>query len=283
MILTIDIGGTTIKYSLVKKNKIIDKVKSIVTEKDSYDVFIKNLIKIYDSYEFLEGIAIACPGAIDDNGKSIGISAIPCIYDQNIKEDLEKYTGKKVAIENDANCSLISELWNKEINSAASIVIGTGIGGSFIENGSLIKGYKKSAGEIGLFSTINTEGQFQMQSLSIIQATTKYNDISNEAINGIELFERYRNREELAINIVDEFFYKLVSLIMNIEFFINPEYIVISGGVIQENNFLELLEKYYNDVINKNEGMYLSRSKIVLSEYNSSSNLIGASYIWHKG
>ncbi len=279
MLLLIDIGGTTTKYAWIDEDKKLKNYNSIPTERYDYNIFISNLYNIVDKEE-IEGISISIPGSLDEKGESIGISAIPCIKNKNIKDDLSTYSNLRVEIENDANCSLLSELNDgKEIKSAAAIVIGTGIGGSIIIDNKIITGFNGAAGEFGLLSSVQN-GKLVIETLSASQAAVKYNEETGQDINGKELFE-ITNENSPAKELVEEFYQKLVGLIMNIESILNPEVIYISGAIIRDPEFLKNLEEKYSSLKQEFNDLYNPKSKIKAATYGSDSNLFGAAYNWY--
>ncbi len=283
MLLTIDIGGTTIKYATIDRDKNITNKGYINTETDDYKIFIKNLMDIYDQNNFVEGISLGVPGAVNSEGKSIGVSAIPCIFGNNIKVDLMNYTNKRVEIENDANCSAISELWDsKEIKDIVSIVIGTGIGGAIISDGELIKGAFGSAGEIGLISDVNENNKLINTTISMSQSATKYKLNNGGDATGKDLVELHRQGNKIATSYVKNFYRRIALLVMNLEFVLNPEKVVFSGAIINDPEFLSEVKISYNEILNANEGMYNPKSELSISSFGSDSNLIGAAYNWYR-
>ena len=68
-ILTIDIGGTFIKYALMDKNAVILSRGKIPTPQEGRDELIEAIGRLYDELTEVEGIAISMPGIIDtENG-----------------------------------------------------------------------------------------------------------------------------------------------------------------------------------------------------------------------
>ena len=150
---TIDIGGTGIKFaSLTPDGKILDKA-STPTPKTLEDLlaWLDQLLSERD----YRGIAMSVPGAVNqETGVIEGISAIPYIHGFSWYEALAHHQ-LPVHLENDANCVGLSELLaHPEIENAACVVIGTGIGGAMIINGKLHRGRHGLGGEFGYMTTI---------------------------------------------------------------------------------------------------------------------------------
>ena len=152
-IATIDIGGTGIKFaSLTPDGKILDKT-SIPTPETLEDL-LAWLDKCLAEKDY-KGIAMSVPGAVNqETGVIEGISAVPYIHGFSWYETLAHHQ-LPVHLENDANCVGLSELLaHPEIENAACVVIGTGIGGAMIINGKLHRGRHGLGGEFGYMTII---------------------------------------------------------------------------------------------------------------------------------
>ena len=64
-VLTIDIGGTFIKYALINEVMDISNNGKVPTPVTSREDLIETIGKIYDEYKDVDGIAISMPGIID--------------------------------------------------------------------------------------------------------------------------------------------------------------------------------------------------------------------------
>ena len=152
-IATIDIGGTGIKFaSLTPDGKILEKASTATPET------LEELLAWLDqrlSERDYRGIAMSVPGAVNqETGVIEGISAIPYIHGFSWYEALAHHQ-LPIHLENDANCVGLSELLaHPEIENAACVVIGTGIGGAMIINGKIHRGRHGLGGEFGYMTTI---------------------------------------------------------------------------------------------------------------------------------
>ena len=113
-ILGFDVGGSSIKFSVMSEEGQILRKGSILTP-DNLEDFYSELVAAKEglaaAYE-LEGAAFSLPGAVDDEAGVIGgASALPYIHDFNIKKALEEKLGLPVTMENDANCAALGEVW----------------------------------------------------------------------------------------------------------------------------------------------------------------------------
>ena len=151
--LGIDLGGTKIEgVSLDESFQVLER-KRISTPQDNYSEIlssIKNLImelKTTDST-----IGICTPGAISKNSGLIKNSNTQCLIGKSLKEDLEQLVQQKVAMDNDANCFALAEAKMgiaKNYDVVFGVILGTGVGGGIILNGSIHHGRTNIAGEWG--------------------------------------------------------------------------------------------------------------------------------------
>lgn len=167
-IIGIDVGGTSIKFGLVEKNKILkefslptfafESPKKVLSQVENGLKQFLALIPINS----IKGIGIGFPGKVDSE-KGVVTSA-PNFNNWKIVE-VRKYLSKfklPVYIDNDANCAGLGELYfgkGKELNSFIMVTLGTGVGGGIILDRKLFRGDSGGAGEIG-HVTIDYSGPF---------------------------------------------------------------------------------------------------------------------------
>ena len=162
MYLVFDVGGSAIKYALMKKHGDIAKKGSEPTHLDipnGLEVFVKSIVDIYESFkgrETIDGIAMDLPGQIDvDNGIVYGGGALQFLDKVPLGKIIsEKCDGINVALENDGKCAALAEAWQgngKSYDNVFVMVFGTGVGGGLVVNQRVLRGANLSAGEISYF------------------------------------------------------------------------------------------------------------------------------------
>ncbi|HXE41721.1 MAG TPA: ROK family protein, partial [Candidatus Baltobacteraceae bacterium] len=111
----IDLGGTKIEGIVLDSNGGEVFRKRIDTERDRGRVHILNRIKTL--YTELDGriesaphtFGIGTPGAISRRTGLLKNSNTVCLNGQPIKSELENLLGRKIEIQNDANCFAMAE------------------------------------------------------------------------------------------------------------------------------------------------------------------------------
>ncbi|WP_024653222.1 ROK family protein [Borrelia persica] len=293
---SIDVGGTNTKYSLVDSDgNFLDKceVKSGVNSDDQVKILV-DVINSYKKEEDVKGVAICVPGFVDPKGIVIRVNAIKGFVNYPLKEKLENLTGVNVEIENDANCVALAEKFRGNAihsNDFIALTLGTGIGAGIFLNGQLVRGYSFMSGEIGFMITRglgnNIPFNCRWESLASVAALRKrianrlemeFDDVSGEYV-----FELADNGNIHAKNEIDYFFETLSFGIFNLIFVLNPEKILIGGGISSRPDLisriydklenlwsLELARIYDNDI--------RKLVKLETTKFNNDSGKIGALY-----
>ena len=295
--LGIDIGGTTIKYGLYDEdgNSIKNIENKIKTPKYSLSKFLDTLMNIINEFEELDGIGMSIPGCINpDNGYIQNGGSIRCLDNVNIINEMSRLTDIKVEIENDANCALLAEKWiGNAIDSSNFIcmTVGTGIGGAIYINNQLIRGHNFFSGEFGYMIIEDIYEKFKIHTLNKDSATVPFTkniarekglDIKN--ISGNEIFELIEAGDLYVIEYYKRWIRRLAICIYNLGFILDPQKILIGGGVSSESRFISDLKWEIESIsielipeLGKLESLH-SRWEICACKHYNDSGKIGAVY-----
>ena len=287
----IDIGGTSIKYGVLsEKGEIfIDgTVSTKVTEKENFilsDVkkLVRNILDEYENYE-IKGICVSTAGVVNPEKGEIAYAGptIPKYTGTKIKEELEKEFSISCEVENDVNCAGLGEYWKgagKGSKSMVCLTIGTGIGGSVILDGKLLNGIGYTAGEIGYMDVNGSYIQNIASSKYLVEKVQKEKvekEGITDAITGVDIFELAKKGDEICIAGINEIISNLAVGVRNIIYLLNPEVIVIGGGITAQKEYLE--EKIRKEV---NDGMIsdmFRKTRIELAQQGNQAGLLGALY-----
>ena len=287
----IDIGGTSIKYGVLsEKGEIfIDgTVSTKVTEKENFilsdvEKLVRNILDEYRNYE-IKGICVSTAGVVNPEKGEIAYAGptIPKYTGTKIKEELEKEFSISCEVENDVNCAGLGEYWKgagKGSNSMVCLTIGTGIGGSVILDGKLLNGIGYTAGEIGYMDVNGSYIQNIASSKYLVEKVQKEKvekEGITDAITGVDIFELAKKGDEICIAGINEIISNLAVGVRNIIYLLNPEVIVIGGGITAQKEYLE--EKIRKEV---NDGMIsdmFRKTRIELAQQGNQAGLLGALY-----
>ena len=303
----IDLGGTNLKAGLVDKCGKIHQRLSIKTNNNadpqtiSQQIFglIDEIIKVGSGLKpaptNIIGIGLGSPGLIDKKGETILFSPnLPRWRNIPIKRMIAERFSIPCVLENDANAAAWGEKWvgaGKEVNSLVMMTIGTGIGGGIVINNKLWRGANNVAAEIG-HMVIQMDGpkcncgnygcieayasatamvrRFKELVKSGISSSLKdCGEITAKMINDAAL-----QGDKTSVNIIEETGRYLGIAIINIMHVLNPEMIVLTGGMTGSG---ELLMNPIRQLIGQRafEASYKD-TKIVFSELGNDAGIIGA-------
>jgi fructokinase len=151
----VDLGGTKIESVLLDDGLDVLKRKRIHTPQNNYRQILDSISSLV--LEMSENISdfslgICTPGAISKQTGLIKNSNTPCLIGRPLKEDLENLIGKKLSMENDANCFAMAESTlgvATDYDVVFGVILGTGVGGGIIIDKKLHSGRTNIAGEWG--------------------------------------------------------------------------------------------------------------------------------------
>ena len=160
--LTLDVGGSAIKYACIQENLTIIEKSSVPTPMDTLDNFIETIGQIYDQYENqISGMAISMPGIIDpERGYQYTGGALRYITNLETVKVLKERCPTNITIGNDAKCAANAEIGFgnlQDIQDGAVVILGTGIGGCLIKDHQVHTGKHFSAGEFSFIKTNNLD------------------------------------------------------------------------------------------------------------------------------
>ena len=159
--LGVDVGGTKVQASLVRESgEIIGREKCATPRKGGPERVVAAIEKCMDdmvqkggiSPNDLTAIGIAVPGVVDPDRGLVVVAPNMRLTGVDLGSLLEARFKAPIAIGNDGNFGALGETWlgsARNAQSALYICVGTGIGSGFVQRGKLWRGDRESAGEIG--------------------------------------------------------------------------------------------------------------------------------------
>lgn len=280
-IVGVDLGGTTTKLAFINTyGEMIDKWE-IPTDNSSNGKYITvNIAKTIDQKlaehgqikQNLLGIGMGAPGPVHYETGVI-LNAVNLGWEDNfpLKDLLEAETALPAAIDNDANCAALGEMWKGAGNGAKDLVcitLGTGVGGGVIAGGNIVQGVNGAGGEIGHITSVAKGGapcncgktgcletiasatgivRIAKQELAKTGAAGELKDYydQNGTVSAKDVFEYANKNDQVALKVVDEVSFHLGLALANIANTLNPGKIVLGGGVSKAGESLLVPVKKY--------------------------------------
>lgn len=303
MVLGIDIGGTSIKYGIVdSKGNILEK-SSIETIHDK-EIFLKNLFSLIENSQkkyTLQGIGISAPGIIEKDGFMKTAGAIMCLYETNLKKEVEEKFSLPTYIENDANCAAMAEKWIGEAQNLENYLflsLGTGVGGGIVINNKIYRGAHGAAGEFGwmLRGSLPKKGplekvSFNAQASVVFGLIRYYNQLakknkSETTKDALFILNQGKEKNPIALKALDFFYENTSSLLLNLISSYDPEAIILGGGISSNSDFQEQVKERFLTMKKRHESLnYLSlQTPILIASLRNDAGLIGGAYlVYEKG
>jgi len=159
----IDLGGTKTEAILLDENLNVLERKRVSTPKNNYQEIINTILSLVSDISVNNSdfsLGICTPGTISKQTGLIKNSNTQCLIGKPLKEDLENKLGKKISMENDANCFAMAEAKMGaacEFDVVFGVIMGTGVGGGIVINGKIHSGRTNIGGEWG-HHTIHRNG-----------------------------------------------------------------------------------------------------------------------------
>lgn len=269
----IDLGGTTTKLAILTGEGEIQQKWGIQTDiQNEGENIISNIIDSINqrlnfcglSADDFLGIGMGSPGTVNRNkGTVIGAYNLGWSTAQPVKELIESGTGIPFYIDNDANVAALGEAWKGAGEGGTNVVfvtLGTGVGGGVIAEGNLLHGKVGAAGEIGHIvvdpngyqCTCGNQGCLETvaSATGIVRIARDLSEqfvgesglmcLINEGqeVTSKTIFELAKSGDRLASVVVDKFYFYLGLACANIANVLNPESVVIGGGVSAAGDML---------------------------------------------
>ena len=258
----IDFGGTSVKLGVVRGAEILDHAPPIATQDypeaaSLIDDIARSIEGLLQRFPDVAAVGAGLPGFVDcRTGTVHNLTNVPGWRMLPFRDELRKRVDLPTFIDNDANAMAWAE-WKygagKGFQHIVALTLGTGVGGGLIIDGKLARGANFVGGEIGQMS-IDYEGRVgayrnrgaledYIGNREIAADARKIYEEAGES-RGIdkcspkELAIAARAGDAIALQIWDGIGEKLASALLDCCFLLNPEVIIMGGGVAQAGECL---------------------------------------------
>ncbi|MGJ3791966.1 ROK family protein [Lactiplantibacillus argentoratensis] len=288
--LSIDIGGTNLKYGLIDHSGslLFKQQVTTPTEKSAFVAELKKIIANNRSKVF--GVAISVPGQVDSQtGIVYHGGSLPFLDRLNFQQLIQSAFGElPVGVENDGKAGALAELWlgvlQGQPNSAA-IILGTGVGGGIILNNQLLSGSHFQAGELSfMVNNYQLAGEDKLVGMNcsavemIEKIAIKLNLADKK--DGIAVFEKLSQQQPLAWKIFRAYCQRVAYLILNVQSVVDLTTYAIGGGISSQPLVVKTINEEYDKILLELPLVKetLTRPQIKKAKFENSANLYGALY-----
>ncbi|WP_300000211.1 allose kinase [uncultured Cedecea sp.] len=243
--LGIDIGGTGTRLQLMEEGRIWSTYRKVSTsswarQDDALDALGQLIIDTLEGKP-VSGIMLGLPGVLTRSRQQVvSLPFIQTLDGQPVSDILSQRIGVPVAMDKDVNQLMTWDLMQLETlpDSAVGIYPGTGMGNSLWLNGQFYHGQHGGAGELGHIPIEGNDLPCPCGNRGCAETLTSGNWLRHWAeqhapdINMSDLFTHYGEHADL-----QAFVARLARLIATEINILDPEYLILGGGVLAMNNF----------------------------------------------
>ena len=311
LVFAADLGGTHLRAALVDATgKILTQLKKSTPKASGPDCVVRELVDAERQCRTNPSVpnanvvaaAIMVPGSVDrENAIVVRAPNLPSLNNFGLKEALQWEFGRPVLLENDANAAAVGEMWLGAARGCRNIIcvtLGTGVGGGIILDGKLYRGSDGSAGELGhtavnpfcgLICKCGNEGCLELFSSATAIVRMAKEDLAqypqsllkDQELTAEKIYEAGRKGDALALAVFERAGMYLGVALSNLINLLNPEIIVIGGGVA--NGWDLFVNPMRKTIAKRAFPSQAEHVKIVRAECGDNAGLLGAARLAFDG
>ena len=263
----IDLGGTTVKLAYLNENgDMLDKWEIPTVTADGGKQILPDIAASIMDYMQAKGIdrsrilglGIGVPGPVD--GKGVVNKCINLGWGVfNIADELARLTGFPVRAGNDANVAALGEFWKgggQGCENMVFVTLGTGVGGGIVVEGRLLHGSTGSGAELGHMVLRKDEPEAcncgkhgcveqYCSATGVVRLATRHlaateapSVLRGRKLTCKDVFDAGKDGDAVALETLDEFYDLMGQFLGDVCTVVNPETVVIGGGVSKAGNVL---------------------------------------------
>ena len=295
----IDLGGTKIEGIALNDagNELIRK--RISSPQGDYQNTLQAILELVNEIETATQqtgtVGIGIPGTISPVTQLVKNANSTWLIGEPLQADLEFLLKRKIRIENDANCFVVSEATDgaaKNADVVFGVIIGTGTGGGVYVRGQSIIGANAIAGEwghnslpwptaeeipgrecyCGLHGCIETW-------LSGIGFANDHQVVNNldTALSAKEIVALAKQGDDFAQDSLRRYEKRLAKSLASIINVIDPDVIVLGGGMSNVESLYTHVPGLWDEYVFSDR----VTTKLVAPKHGDSSGVRGAAWLWN--
>ena len=302
----VDVGGTKIASSLFTRDGRMLHKNKVAIDRDWPEksvIQISDIIKNLEQHAHAEGgeigaVGIAIPGVVFHSQGLVWAPNIPGWDHFPLRAKLKEKVQLPLVLDSDRSAYVLGEQWcgaAKEKNNVVYLAVGTGIGAGILMDGKLCRGSGDIAGAVGWFA-LNTDFRDEYAGMGCFEAEASGPSVARRAVRFIKsgeasvLEEMVEGRldeitaekvvqaaqkgDQLAQKVLDATIQYLAMGIANIVSILNPEMVVLGGGLFQAGKIL--IEPVREEFKKWAQPLAAQRVRLKLSHLGEDAGLYGA-------
>lgn len=297
----VDLGGTKIEAALVSEEGRVLIRSRMPTPQGDYQGTLQAIVELVTAVESEAGVSgatvgICTPGSLSPTSGLVRNANSTCLNGRPLQQDLESLMGRELRLANDADCLAVSEARNGAAagaRSAFGVILGTGVGGGVMVNGSLLRGVNAISGEWGHNPLPwPTRGEYPGPLcwcgrdgcieawLSGPALSEQYRALQNmesgEPLSAGQIAEAASVGEPLAQRAMNAYYERLAKALATVINLLDPEVIVLGGGVSNIPSLYTAVPPLWSKWVFSDA----VATRLLPAKYGDASGVRGAAWLW---
>lgn len=277
-VIAVDLGGTKLSVALVDAEGRIAVRRKVLLERREFSACIHEIVQNIREVGCAPAVGVIVPGIYFANS---GKAWAPNIWGDEqvpLRAELERSLSVPVIIDSDRAGYVVGEHWMGVARGLKNVVflsIGTGIGAGILADGRLLRGSGDIAGAVGWFAFIaHQENLHKLVGGWEAEAAGPALAQRARAKSAEDVVTAARNGDPEANRVIADTAEYLAMGIANIVSILNPEMIVLGGGLMQAGDLF--LETIKNRVPAWAQPIAARQVQIELTQLGEDAGLLGA-------
>jgi len=297
----IDMGGTSVKYGVVRGSEILSTGEPIITgdfkgPRALVAEMTRRVHQLRAEFPGIEAVGIGVPGFVDvQRGVVHELTNVPGWKEVPVRNMLTESTGLPCFAENDANAMCFAEFAHgagQGARNMIAITLGTGVGGGLVLDGRLYRGSSFGAGEVGQMSIDYRGPVFVHGNVGALESYTGIGPLAKRAAalyrkakvkktaaecEPRALAAAVKLKDPVAMQVWDEFTSQLSTGLVNAVWLLNPDRIVIGGGIAKAGKLI--FDPLWKKMKSQLAPSFTKGLKVVPAHFGNDAGIIGSAAV----
>jgi glucokinase len=302
----VDVGGTKVSSALFGPEGQLHSRHKVALDRKGAGEAASEVVQVIEELQasardlggMIQAVGICIPGIVYQKSGKVWAPNIPGWDQYPLRDKIREGIKLPLVIDSDRTAYVLGEQWcgaARGLRDVVYLAVGTGIGAGILSGGRVCRGSEDIAGAVGWFG-LNRDSKPEYAAMGCFEAEASGNSVGRKAREALNkgasstmvqlaggktdsvtaetVAAAARAGDRLALEIVQEAASYLAMGVANIVSILNPEMIVLGGGLFQAGDLL--LDPVKREFVRWAQPLAARNVKIVLSRLGEDAGLCGA-------